>query len=169
MKKQELFEVVKWGPQSRKYCRCLNVITNQNNESFPQVNGDQELILTLDIVWNIVEIMQYTIQTDSVTFTPTISFLNIESILRLYLYILNPWWKKRFTIPTNANVIERATKLNNLSSPIKIISTNRPPLPHSYVGWPLGGFQKEFLRNHGNTLLWLACSNPRGYVAQVVN
>ena len=33
------------------------------------------------------------------------------------------------------------------------ISTNRPPVPQSLVGWSLGSFKKGFWRNHRNALL----------------
>ena len=47
------------------------------------------------------------------------------------------------------------------------ISTNRPLMPHSRVGWSLESFQKEFWRNSENVLLWLTWSNLRGYVAHI--
>ena len=50
------------SPEKQANERRVNILAGANN--------GQELILTLDIVYKSVEIIQYTIQTDSVTFDP---------------------------------------------------------------------------------------------------
>ena len=49
------------------------------------------------------------------------------------------------------------------------ISINRPPVPHSRVGWSFRSFQKEFWFHQGNARLWLAVTILQGHVAQEFN
>ena len=72
-----------YPPEKQANERRVNILAGANN--------GQELILTLDTVYKSVEIIQYTIQTDSVTFDPRSwkSFNQFDSRKIRYDSILN--------------------------------------------------------------------------------